>query len=176
MTGSGRGNPPSGGDPLPSEGVGRVRAVLALGGVPGHDLDDGVQQVRLRLLEQAARPGAEPIRDPIAWAVVVASRVAIDWHRGVKRDDGLRDRLAAAWTNKPEPAPEDRVLAMAVAAGMDRLPEQQKQVLVLRFYADLPVKDIALALGVPEGTVKSRLHAAVNAMRDRLRETEVIQE
>jgi RNA polymerase sigma-70 factor (ECF subfamily) len=45
---------------------------------------------------------------------------------------------------------------------------------VLRFYADLPVKDIAAALDVPEGTVKSRLHAAVNAMRERLRETEVI--
>ena len=177
MTGNGRGNTPGGGaDPLPAEGVGRVRAVLALGGVPGHELDDGVQQVRLRLLEQAARPGQEPIRDPIAWAVVVASRVAIDWHRGNKRDDGLRDRLAAQWTNKPEPAPEDRVLAMVVAQGMDALPEQHKQVLVLRFYADLPVKDIAVALDVPEGTVKSRLHAAVNAMRTVLREKEVIEE
>ena len=175
MTGNGRGNAPGGGaDPLPAEGVGRVRAVLALGGVPGHELDDGVQQVRLRLLEQAARPGSEPIRDPGAWAVVVASRVAIDWHRGNKRDDGLRDRLAARWTTPPEPAPEDRVLALAVAAGMDTLPEQHKQVLVLRFYADLPVKDIAVALNVPEGTVKSRLHAAVSAMRQRLRETEVI--
>lgn len=179
MTGNGRGTAPGGGvppggDPLPAEGVGRVRAVLALGGVPGHELDDGVQQVRLRLLEQAARPGQEPIRDPVAWAVVVASRVAIDWHRGVKRDDGLRDRLAARWTTSPEPAPEDRVLAMAIAAGMDTLPDQHKQVLVLRFYADLPVKDIAVALSVPEGTVKSRLHAAVNAMRERLRETEVI--
>lgn len=181
MTGNGRGirNAPGGGaapggDPLPAEGVGRVRAVLALGGVPRHELDDGVQQVRLRLLEQAARAGQEPIRDPVAWAVVVASRVAIDWHRGVKRDDGLRDRLAARWTTPPEPAPEDRVLAMAVAAGMDTLPEQHKQVLVLRFYADLPVKDIAAALEIPEGTVKSRLHAAVSAMRDRLRETEVI--
>lgn len=106
--------------------------------------------------------------------MVVASRVAIDWHRGNKRDDGLRGRLAAQWSSKPEPAPEDRVLAMAVAQGMDGLPEQQKQVLVLRFYADLPVKDIAAALDVPEGTVKSRLHAAVNAMRERLRETEVI--
>ncbi len=183
MTGNGRGygETPGGGaspsvDPLPAEGVGRVRAVLALGGVPGHELDDGVQQVRLRLLEQAVRPGREPIRDPVAWAVVVASRVAIDWHRGNKRDDGLRDRLAARWTSAPAPAPEDRVLALAIAAGMDTLPDQQKQVLVLRFYADLPVKDIAAVLDVPEGTVKSRLHAAVSAMRTVLREKEVIEE
>lgn len=175
MTGNGRGEAPGGGvDPLPTEGVGRVRAVLALGGVPHHELDDGVQQVRLRLLENAARPGQEPIRDPVAWAVVVASRVAIDWHRGQKRDDGLRDRLAARWTTSPEPAPEDRVLAMAVAQGMDALPNLHRQVLVLRFYADLPVKDIAVELDVPEGTVKSRLHAAVSALRERLREIEVI--
>lgn len=166
--------PDVGADPLPAAGVGRVRAVLALGGVPGHELDDGVQQVRLRLLENAARPGQDAIRDPVAWAVVVASRVAVDWHRGRRRDDGIRDRLAARWSSPPEPAPEDRVLAMAVAAGMDALADSHRQVLALRFYADLPVRDIAAALGVPEGTVKSRLHAAVNSLRERLREIEVI--
>ena len=177
---------------MPAQGLGRVRAVLALNGVPSHELDDGVQQVRLRLIEHAARRGSGPdgsgqdgsgsgsnveeIRDPVAWAVVVASRVAIDWHRGRARDDGLRDRLAARWTGGAAAgeAPEDRVLALALAAGMDALPLPQRQVLTLRFYADLPVRDIAAALNVPEGTVKSRLHAAVATLRERLRETEVI--
>jgi RNA polymerase sigma-70 factor (ECF subfamily) len=161
-------------DPLPASGVARVRAVLALGGVPAHEVDDGVQEVRLRLLSRP-REGKEEIRDPVAWAVVVASRVAVDWHRGQRRDDGLRDRLAARWTTAaPEPAPEDRILALAVAAGMDALPATHRQVLALRFYADLPVRDIAVALDIPEGTVKSRLHAAVAALRQRLRESEVI--
>jgi RNA polymerase sigma-70 factor (ECF subfamily) len=159
-------------DPLPASGVARVRAVLALGGVPAHEVDDGAQEVRLRLL---SRDGTEELRDPIAWAVVVASRVAVDWHRGQRRDDGLRDRLVARWsTAPPEPAPEDRVLALAIAAGMDALPPTHRQVLALRFYADLPVRDIAEALEIPEGTVKSRLHAAVAALRERLRESEVI--
>jgi RNA polymerase sigma-70 factor (ECF subfamily) len=161
-------------DPLPASGVSRVRAVLALGGVPAHEVDDGVQEVRLRLLSRP-EAGKEEIRDPIAWAVVVASRVAVDWHRGQRRDDGLRDRLAARWiTAPPEPSPEDRVLALAIAAGLEALPPAQRQVLALRFYADLPVRDIALELDIPEGTVKSRLHAAVGALRDRLRESEVI--
>lgn len=162
-------------DPLPSGAVGRVRAVLALGGVPHHEVDDGVQTVRLKLLEHAASSGKEQIRDPIAWAVVVASRVAVDWHRGQRRDDGLRDRLEARWTTgAPAPSPEDRLLSLAIADGMQQLPETHRQVLALRFYADLPVKDIALALDVPEGTIKSRLHAAVSALRERLRESEVI--
>jgi RNA polymerase sigma-70 factor (ECF subfamily) len=162
-------------DPLPASALGRVRAVLALGGVPQHEVDDGVQTVRLKLLEHRASRGKEEIRDPIAWAVVVASRVAVDWHRGQKRDDGLRDRLEARWTTSaPAPSPEDRLLSLAIADGMQALPETHRQVLALRFYADLPVRDIALALDVPEGTIKSRLHAAVSALRDRLRESEVI--
>ncbi|HZE66718.1 MAG TPA: sigma-70 family RNA polymerase sigma factor [Sporichthyaceae bacterium] len=161
-------------DPLPAAGVGRVRAVLALGGVPAHELDDGVQQVRLKLLEQAANRHKEEIRDPVAWAVVVASRVAVDWHRGQRRDDGLRERITASWaTAAPAPSPEDRVLALTIAEGMAGLPETHRQVLTLRFYADLPVRDIALALDVPEGTVKSRLHAAVAALRERLTGIEV---
>jgi RNA polymerase sigma-70 factor (ECF subfamily) len=66
------------------------------------------------------------------------------------------------------------VLSLSVAQGLDELPDQQRQVLVLRFFADLPVRSIAQELGVPEGTVKSRLHTAVRALRARLHEDEVV--
>ncbi|WP_234380288.1 RNA polymerase sigma factor [Streptomyces sp. CMB-StM0423] len=151
----------------------RVRAVLALGGVPFGELDDGVQQVQLKLLEQHLDPDRAPVRNPAAWAAAVASRVAADWHRGRTRDAGLRDRLAARWT-RPAEHPEDaRLLALAVAEGLEELPPGQRQVIVLRYYADLPVKDIAEAMGIPEGTVKSRLHGAAAVLRTRLREREV---
>ena len=38
--------------------------------------------------------------------------------------------------------------------------------MVLRFWADLPVSEIAARTGVPEGTVKSRLHRAMTRLRD----------
>ncbi|MFE5794396.1 sigma-70 family RNA polymerase sigma factor [Streptomyces sp. NPDC056503] len=146
--------------------VDRVRAVLALGGVPYAELQDGVQQVGLRLLE--ARAKGDPPRSPAAWCAVVATRVAADWHRARRREERLGERLTAL----PEPSggggEDARVLALAVADGLEALPARQRQVLVLRFYADLPVARIAEELGVPEGTVKSRLHAAVRAMRERL--------
>ncbi|ASQ99647.1 MULTISPECIES: RNA polymerase sigma factor [Streptomyces] len=156
--------------------VSRVRAILALGGVPWGDLDDGVQEVRLRLLEQSADPDRAAVRDTSAWSSVVAARVAADWHRAGARDDGLRARLAARWAQRPaaEHAEEDRALALAVADGLGSLPPHQRQILTLRYYADLPVRDIARLLDIPEGTVKSRLHTAVAALRTRLRETEVI--
>jgi RNA polymerase sigma-70 factor (ECF subfamily) len=79
----------------------------------------------------------------------VASRVAVDWH-------------------------EDRLLALAVADGLEGLPAVQRQILALRFYTDLPVREIARLLDIPEGTVTSRLHTAVAAIGARLREMEVI--
>ncbi|MCX5081722.1 sigma-70 family RNA polymerase sigma factor [Streptomyces sp. NPDC056121] len=161
-------------DPLDAAQEDRVRAVLSLGGVPHGDLQDGVQQVRLRLLERAAR-GDEAPRDVSAWAAVVASNLAMDWHRARRRQERLGERLASLRQEQPaQDGAESRVLSLAVAQGLDELPDTQRQVVVLRFYADLPVRAIAEELGIPEGTVKSRLHTAVRMLRARLREGEVV--
>lgn len=154
-------------DPLRDGDVGRIRAVLSMGGVPWQDLDDAVQQVRLKLLEQQS---ADAVRNPAAWAAVVASRVAVDWHRGRRRHEQLRRRLVAlrAPSVGEIPPDRDRELAMVVAGVLDGLPADQRQLLVLRFYTDLTVPQIAEVLGVAQGTVKSRLHTAVGQMRSRL--------
>ena len=160
-------------DPLDAAQERRVRAVLALGGVPQTDLPDGVQQVRLRLLERAAK-GDEAPRDVSAWVAVVASNLAMDWHRAKRRQERLGERLASLRQPADARDEDSSVLSLAVAQGLDELPDAQRQVLVLRFYADLSVRGIAEELGIPEGTVKSRLHSAVRALRARLHEDEVV--
>ena len=58
---------------------------------------------------------------------------------------------------------EDRdVIGTAIAA----LSPDHQVVVALRFYRDLTVPDIALRLGVPEGTVRSRLHYALERLHD----------
>lgn len=52
-------------------------------------------------------------------------------------------------------------LHRAVAA----LPPGQREVVVMRFVDDMSMAEIALALGIPEGTVKSRLHHALAALK-----------
>ena len=42
----------------------------------------------------------------------------------------------------------------------DRLPVEQRSILVLHHHDELPLTDVAARLGIPEGTAKSRLHAA----------------
>jgi RNA polymerase sigma-70 factor (ECF subfamily) len=137
-----------------------------MGGVPWQDLDDATQQVRLKLLEQEA--SAEAVRSPGAWTAVVASRVAVDWHRSRRRHEQLRARLLALRAPGVTGESPDRDLAVVVAGVLDELPAEQRQLLVLRFFTDLTVPQIAAVLGVAQGTVKSRLHAAVGQMRSRL--------
>ena len=49
--------------------------------------------------------------------------------------------------------------------GFRRLPIEQRAVVVLHHYLDLPLEAVAEALGVPVGTVHSRLHRAMGALR-----------
>ena len=49
---------------------------------------------------------------------------------------------------------------------MKPLPEAQREVLLMRFVDGLTLAEIAEALAIPLGTVKSRLHNALRALRD----------
>jgi RNA polymerase sigma-70 factor (ECF subfamily) len=71
-------------------------------------------------------------------------------------DDVLPDDLPAATNDGPSDIP---VLLRG-------LPDERREVLVLRFVDDLSLQDIATALDIPLGTVKSRLHLALKALRE----------
>lgn len=68
----------------------------------------------------------------------------------------------------PGPGPEERLSQALLWDEVMALEEHHKQVLVLRFLVDMQVDDIAALLGLPSGTVKSRLHRALSALRKRL--------
>ena len=48
---------------------------------------------------------------------------------------------------------------------LDRLPIEQRAVIVLHFYVGLPLTEAAEVLDIPEGTAKSRLHRGLSALR-----------
>ena len=91
---------------------------------------------------------------PAGWVYVVAIRVARRRRRDVLGDSTGR------------PASAERDLAVEVVdrvtlqAAIERLPDRQRVALVLRYYAGLPLADVAAAMGCALGTVKSTLHAA----------------
>jgi RNA polymerase sigma-70 factor (ECF subfamily) len=63
------------------------------------------------------------------------------------------------------PAPDSPPEGGHLAAALRRLPDPQREVLLLRFVDGLLLEEIAAALGIPLGTVKSRMHHALAALR-----------
>lgn len=104
------------------------------------------------------------------WLIGIARRQA---HNTLRRR-GLPLADAAALETLPAgaPAPEDFALAGAarerLAAALTRLAPAHREVLVLAFVEDFSYAEIAGALDIPLGTVKSRLNHAKRALRARL--------
>jgi RNA polymerase sigma factor (sigma-70 family) len=57
-------------------------------------------------------------------------------------------------------------LRQALVAALRRLPTRQREAVVLRYLADLSERDVGLALGIHQGTVKTHLHRGLLALRD----------
>ncbi|HET6953136.1 MAG TPA: sigma-70 family RNA polymerase sigma factor [Acidimicrobiales bacterium] len=105
---------------------------------------------------------------PAGWVY----RVAINQARNRGR------RRKVEWARRPAPlAPgpgadtvADTVADPAIAAAVALLPVEQRAVVVLRFYLDWSTEEVARALDIAEGTVKSRLHRALRRLENSLRE------
>ncbi len=102
---------------------------------------------------------------PAGWTYVVAVRVARR-----RRRDLLGASTGRGTTRDPADEVVDRV---TMQAAIDELPARQRVALVLRHYADLPLDDIAHAMGCAVGTVKSTLHAAHSRLHVELEDDEI---
>ncbi|MCD4524593.1 RNA polymerase sigma factor [Nocardioides sp. cx-173] len=101
----------------------------------------------------AHRRQLETARSPEAWVRTTAYRLAVSRWRRTTRSRRPPDRALGAATQAPPPD-ESHV---ALVAALRRLPQAQRQALVLHHLADLPVQAVAHEVGVPEGTIKARL-------------------
>jgi RNA polymerase sigma factor (sigma-70 family) len=99
---------------------------------------------------------------PAGWVYIVALRAG---RRRRRADEPAGSHTA--------PDIADQVTSdVALGVAIDTLPERQRLALVLRYLADLPVADVALAMDCAVGTVKSTLHAALERLGVTLREQE----
>jgi RNA polymerase sigma-70 factor (ECF subfamily) len=90
---------------------------------------------------------------PEAWVRLTAYRLAVSrWRRAV-RARRSPDRALQPLGVQPPPG-EARV---ALMRALDRLPPDQRHALVLHHLCDMPVAEVAVAVGAPVGTVKARL-------------------
>ena len=129
--------------------------------------EEAVHDAFVRALRHGRSFGGRGSLDAWLWRIVVneARRRAVTERR---------PRPVPAWA-----APETDVAASnghregdPLAALVTALPERQRLVLFLRYYADLDYEAIAEALGIKAGTVAAALHAAHSTLRRQLTEVE----
>jgi len=102
--------------------------------------------------------------DPEAWVRTVAFRRAIDHHRR-----NARQLRALLRLGPPPSLPPVGAEHVDLVRALRRLPLAQREVLVLHYVAELAVDQVAAELGLPAGTVKSRLSRGRAALAQQLR-------
>ena len=151
----------------------RVKGFLVSRGLTSHAADDVLQEVMLAIWNKAQ--SYNPNKAAIStWIFTIARYKYIDRLRRESRHQTDSDDLDL----KPSDAPiaDDDVLQdqrqNAVQAAIASLPADQQSVIFLSFIKGLAHSEIAEQLGLPLGTVKSRIRRAFARLREELGEIE----
>jgi len=125
---------------------------------------DGAEEAMQEVWMAVVR-GIGKLNDPAAfgvWAYRIVGRECANWVRRRQRSrrDGSNDGLAQAQTRTNAPQATG-----ALERAMDSLSVEHREVLALHYMQEMSVEQIATALKIKEGTVKSRLHYAREAIR-----------
>jgi RNA polymerase sigma-70 factor (ECF subfamily) len=139
---------------------------------------DVVQETFVKAFQHAARWDSRS--EVGSWLTRIGINQAIDRYRRVRRrrqseaplEEGAGDHDARWSADLPSPEREamGHELGDRIARALRALPARQRAIVVMRHYEEMTLEEIAEALGVSLGTVKSNLHRGIHRLRDRLRE------
>lgn len=99
-----------------------------------------------------------------AWLLRVATNHALSLRRRLLRPFALRATVASV---EPDHAPATDA-RLTVLREIDRLPLRMRAAIVLHYYADLPVNEVAAILGRSPNTIKAQLRVALERIRAEL--------
>jgi RNA polymerase sigma-70 factor, ECF subfamily len=113
--------------------------------------------------------------DPAAYLFACVRRAALDWLRGRRRRVLREERAARSEAAEPllVSGAERAERRAAIEAALERLPEEQRSVLVLKVWGGLTFPQIAEALDIPANTAASRHRYALARLRELLSEANV---
>lgn len=103
-----------------------------------------------------------------AWLVRTTWRLALDHLRRTRRREAREQRVEEPAPCSPESAAIAAERAATLWAAIDRLPDKLRLVVVLASIEGHEIRDVATLLALPEGTVKSRLFAARQQLKESL--------
>ncbi len=127
--------------------------------------EEAVQETFLRAWRAGERfdPELGSLR---TWLFAILRNVVID----LGRARAARPSVAAGTLEAGHEPLEQILLAWQVEEALRRIGDQHRRVLVETYYRGRPYAEVAVELGVPEGTVKSRVYYGLRALRNALEE------
>jgi RNA polymerase sigma-70 factor (ECF subfamily) len=147
---------------------GKVRAYMFCASNSASDADDLAQECYLRAFRNWGRFDGRGSRQ--AWLFAIARNTQADWFRRRGRDARVLERTAIEAASEVLAPDLDNAEAIWQAVG--KLTAEHREIIHLRFAADLSYVEIAQMLGVPVGTVRSRLHRALKAIREQMEDVQ----
>jgi len=143
----------------------KLRAYMRCACNRPEDADDLVQDCYLRALRAWGQFNGSGSRQ--AWLFAIARNAYVDWLRQKKRTGST---VSIENVDPPAARHEHPTHdAENVWKIIEGLPPEQRDTINLRFAAQLSYAEIAQTLGLPIGTVRSRLHRALKAVRQQTR-------
>jgi RNA polymerase sigma-70 factor (ECF subfamily) len=143
----------------------RARCLREAGRVlPRSDAEEAVQEALVRAWRR--RAACRTPEAPLPWLLQITRNEA----RRLLTRRARRDHLALAWPIPHDPEIEDPALTgtptrVTLEQALGRLEVRDRRVMQLRYAEDLTEAEVARRLGLPEGTVKVRLHRARRRLR-----------
>jgi RNA polymerase sigma-70 factor (ECF subfamily) len=129
------------------------------------DADDVLQETFVRLARRRKRLSG--VDNLVAYVFTVARNEAarLAGRRTRRREKRLRLDGAALFLESTGNDPQRREVAELVAAALDRLGAEAREVVELKTYAGLTFREIAEVTGLPQGTVATRYRTAIGRLR-----------
>jgi len=148
----------------------RIKAMMIRRGSSRDRAEDLAQEALIKLWRKAAQFDPERATAS-AWVYAIARNISVDESR--------RDGRATAWIEddgmleeQDNGEPESRLIVAEreayVRSSLIALPDEQLRVIRLSFFDGLAHAEIANLLGIPLGTVKSRIRLALQRLRDKV--------
>lgn len=125
------------------------------------------------------------LKDPLkynAWIKIIARNVTLDYLKKKKpvlfsadpdeENNPIEEVESFDKSNQPEAVIDDAETTRIFKEILDSLPDRQRTTVTMFYYLEMSVKDIARALGIPEATVKTRLHNGRVNIKKKITEVE----
>ena len=135
------------------------------------EAEDMTQQVFLNALQSISSFKWKGIPFS-AWLFRIAHNQVVDYLRRKKHTAVPLDESLASNDDNPQSVVEQKLDIEELLLATKQLTESQREVISLRFAGELPIAQVAKAMGKSQGAVKALQHSAIVALRKTLRVTE----